>query len=360
MKDLLREGIEDIIPYPPGKPIEELQRELNLTGIIKLASNENPLGPSPMAVKAIRENLVKLNRYPDDNCYYLKQKMAGKFRIPEGNIILGSGSNELLRLIAHSFLSPGQEAIIPFPTFLVYEKIVQAFGGKIINTPLENLRVDLSAVIDSISENTKLIFINNPNNPTGKALKTEEISRFLESVPRNIIVVLDEAYIEFATDPAVESGTRLLESCPLLIVLRTFSKLYGLAGLRIGYGFASEKIIDALNRVRQPFNINYPAQVAASAALEDSGFIERTLSVIKEGLEFFYTNLDRMGIEYVATQTNFLLVKVPLGAEKTYNAMLKKGVIVRSMKAFGLNDYIRVNGGLPEENKRFIEVLEGL
>jgi histidinol-phosphate aminotransferase len=358
MKRLLRKGIEHLTPYPPGKPIEELERELGIGGSIKLASNENPLGPSPKAIRAINENVNKVHRYPDGSCYYLKQKLAEKFGLPMDRIIVGNGSNEIIRLVVHLFLSPDEEVIIPLPTFLLYEKVVGSFAGKVVTVPLSNFSIDLPAILKAVSSKTKLIFISNPNNPTGKALKKEEISRFLQSLPPDVVVVLDEAYIEFVTDPNVASTVAFLGTYPLLVVLRTFSKAYGLAGLRIGYGFASEMITNGMNLVRQPFSANYLAQVGALAALDDDEFVEKTRTVTRDGLAFLYSELDRIGLEYVTTQTNFFLIKTPLGAGETYRRMLEEGVIVRSMESFGLREYIRINVGLPEENKRFIKTLE--
>jgi len=358
MKTLMRKGIEDLTPYPPGKPIEELERELGIVGSIKLASNENPLGPSPKAIRAISENLKGIHRYPDGNCYYLRQKLAKKFGLPMGSIIVGNGSDELIKLVVHVFLSPDEEVIIPVPTFLLYEKVVGSFAGKIVTVPLSNFSIDLHAILKAVSSRTKMIFISNPNNPTGKALKRKDISRFLRSLPSHVVVVLDEAYIEFAAHPDTASAVALLDSYHLLVVLRTFSKLYGLAGLRIGYGFASEMVTNAMNLVRQPFSVNYLAQVGALAALDDDEFIEKTRTLTRDGLEFLYSQLDRIGVEYVATQTNFFLIKAPLGAGETYRRMLEEGVIVRSMESFGLEEYIRISVGLPEENKRFINTLE--
>ena len=358
MKRLMRECIENLTPYPPGKPIKELERESGIVGSIKLASNENPLGPSPKAIKAIKENLQNIHRYPDGSCYYLRQKLAKKFGLPMNKIILGNGSNEIIKLVVHTFLSPDEEVILPPPTFLLYEKVVQSYAGKIVTVPLSNFSIDLTAIITAVSYRTKIIFINNPNNPTGKALNKDKISQFLHSLPSDVIVVLDEAYIEFATDPNIASALELLESYPLLVVLRTFSKAYGLAGLRIGYGFASEMIINGMNLVRQPFNVNYLAQAGALAALDDDEFVEKTLILIRDGLEFLYSQLDRIGLEYIPTQTNFFLIKTPLGAQETYKRMLSEGVIVRSMESFGLNDYIRINVGLSEENERFIKTLK--
>lgn len=358
MKKLIREGIEKLVPYPPGKPIEELERELGITGAIKLASNENPIGPSPMAVQAILENVHRLNRYPDGSGYYLKAKLSDIFGLPQEQIIISNGSNELIELIIRTFFSPEEEAIQAFPTFLVYEKIVTGAGGKIISVPLSNFRIDLKAILGAITPKTKIILINNPNNPTGSALSKRELIDFLKSIPRDVVAVLDEAYIEFVSDQEVANGIDLLEHFPQLVVLRTFSKLYGLAGLRIGYGFASKEIIDYMNRVRQPFNVNTLAQSAAMAALDDTEFVSSTIKVIRDGLAYLFDELEGLGLEYVETQANFFLIKVPAGASRIAELMLKEGVIVRSMESFGLKDHIRINVGLPEENKRFINTLK--
>ncbi len=358
MKKAMRKFIGNLTPYPPGKPIEELERELGITGSIKLASNENPLGPSPKAVSAIRKNLNNIHRYPDGSCYYLRQKLATKFGLPMEKIIVGNGSNEIIKLIAHLFLSRDEEVVIPVPTFLLYEKVVKSFDAKIVAVSLSNFSIDLSAVFEKVSRKTKIVFLSNPNNPTGKALKKEEIVNFLRSLPPGVIVILDEAYIEFATAPDVASSIELLDLYPGLVILRTFSKAYGLAGLRIGYGFASEMIINGMNLIRQPFNVNSLAQVAALAALDDQDFLDKTFAIIKDGLAFLYSQLDLMDIEYIKTQTNFFLIKTPLGAQETYQRMLKEGVIVRSMDSFGLKDYIRLNVGRPEENERFIKSLK--
>lgn len=358
MRRLTRQSIEDLVPYPPGKPIEELERELGISGSIKLASNENPIGPSPLAVQAILDRVQSLNRYPDGSCYYLKSRLSDTFDRPRRQIIIGNGSNELIELIVRTFLEPGEEVIQAFPTFLVYQKIVSGAGGSMISVPLSDFRVDLEAMVAAITPRTKMIIINNPNNPTGTALQAHEMQDFLQRVSRDIVVVLDEAYIEFASEESVANGLCLAACYPLLIVLRTFSKLYGLAGLRIGYGFASELVVDYMNRVRQPFNANTLAQAAATAALDDKEFVSRTLATVKEGLAYLYRELDNLGLQYVPTQTNFFLIKVPMGGDRLYRRMLSEGVIVRSMVSFGFPDYIRINVGLPEENKRFISTLK--
>jgi len=357
MKKLAREGVENLVPYPPGKPIEELERELGITGSIKLASNENPLGPSPLATQAITDRLDALHRYPDGSGFYLKSKLSKKYSIPPDQIILGNGSNELIELVIRTFLSTEENVIQAFPTFLVYEKIVKGAGGQMISVPLSNFKIDLDEISKAITSKTKMVFINNPNNPTGSVLSEEQMTCFLEDIPEDIVVILDEAYIEFVSDPAVANGLKLLEKRPLLVVLRTFSKLYGLAGLRIGYGFGSREVIDYMNRVRQPFNANTLAQTAANAALDDMAFVSQTLKLVREGLDYLYNGIQDMGLKCIPTQANFFLIKVPLGGKKTYELMLREGVIVRSMDSYGLPEYIRINVGLPKENERFIKTL---
>jgi len=360
MKKLVRQEIEDMVPYPPGKPIEELERELGISGSIKLASNENPLGPSPNAVSAILNEVSSLNRYPDGSGFYLKSKLSKKYGLPPEQIILGNGSNELIELIIRTFLSPGEQVIQPFPTFLVYEKVVLGAGCEIHSIPLSNFNIDLNAILRAITSKTKLIFLNNPNNPTGLAITKHDMAEFLRSVPDDILVLLDEAYIEFVSDEGLANGLQLLNEFPMLIVCRTFSKLYGLAGLRVGYGFSSETLIDYMNRVRQPFNVNSLAQVAATAALDDQAFINKTMLLVKEGLAYLYENLDQMGLEYIPTQTNFFLIKIPQDGRKIYQLMQKKGLIIRSMDNYGLPDYIRINVGLQEENERFLNALKSV
>ena len=358
MTRLIHPGIEDLVPYPPGKPIEELERELGIQGSIKLASNENPLGPSPMAVAAIREKLGLLHRYPDGSGYYLKSKLSETFSLPLERILLGNGSNELLELIVRTFLEPGDEAVQPFPTFLVYEKIVKGAGGTMVYVPLTDFGLDLHAMRKAITPRTKILFVNNPNNPTGTILHTRAVRDFIKTIPENVIVVMDEAYREFVTDPDFADGIQFLDAHPGIIILRTFSKLYGLAGLRIGYGFASEKLADYVNRVRQPFNANALAQAGATAALDDRTFVDQTLKTVREGLHYLQQELARMNLSFLPTQTNFFLIKVPSGGRDIYEKLLRQGVIVRAMDSYNLPEYIRINVGLPEENERFIRTLQ--
>jgi histidinol-phosphate aminotransferase len=323
-----------------------------------LASNENPLGPSPLAVKAIKRELSRLNRYPDGSGYYLKSRLSEFLGLPKEQIIIGNGSNELIELVIRTFVQREDHVIQAFPTFLVYEKVVTASGAELISIPLKNFRLDLDSILKAVNDRSKVIFINNPNNPTGSALLKHEVEKFLRALPQDVLVVLDEAYIDFVFDPEVANGRELLDIFPRILVLRTFSKLYGLAGLRVGYGFAGEAMIDYMNRVRQPFNVNTLAQAGARAALDDTDFVNQTQDLVKKGLAYLYQELDKLKLEYLPTHTNFMLIKVKPGGEQVYQQMLKQGVIVRSMDSYGLNEYIRINVGLPEENERFVKVLK--
>ena len=354
----IRKSILDLVPYPPGKPIEELTREYGIKQVIKLASNENPLGPSPLALKAIRRVLPQLHRYPDGSGYYLKQALSQLLGLSPDQILLGNGSNEIIELALKTFMKPGSEVISPVPSFLVYEKAVQALGGKNILVPLKRFTIDLEAILYRISPRTQIIIINNPNNPTGTIIKKKEWERFLSGVPERILILLDEAYIDFVEDRDCPNGLHYINSEKNLIAFRTFSKAYGLAGLRIGYGLARPELTDYINRVRQPFNVNSLAQAAALGALKDQAFYEKTRTLVRAGKKTIEMGLTRMGLSYVPSQANFILIKVPLKAQVVYEALLKKGIIIRSMKSYGLDNYIRVNIGLPEENQRFLRALK--
>lgn len=354
----IKKSILDLIPYPPGKPIEELTREYGVREVIKLASNENPLGPSPQAIQAINEAVSNLHRYPDGSGYYLKQSLGQVLGVQPEQILLGNGSNEIIELALRTFLNPGDEVISPIPSFLVYEKAVQAMGGKNILIPLKRFRIDLGAVLDKITPRTQMIIINNPNNPTGTIVEKKEWERFLKSVPDRIVILLDEAYIDFVDDLSCPMGIDYLNSEKALLVIRTFSKAYGLAGLRIGYGLTRTDLADYINRVRQPFNVNSLALSGALGALQDQDFYQKTLALVRKGKKDLEDGLARMGLKTIPSQTNFILIKVPIKARSVFEAMLKKGVIIRSMNSYGLEEYIRVNVGLPEENKRFLRVLK--
>ena len=350
--------ILSIKPYSPGKPLEELEREYGISDSIKLASNENPLGPSPMAAKAIRCAIEKLNRYPDGSGHDLIKRISEKLGVGPENIVLGNGSDEIIGMLTRVFLRPGDEAILPQPSFLMYDIMVRCAGAAPVYIPLKSLSIDLGGIKDRITPKTRMVFVCNPNNPTGTVVSKKDFGNFLESIPQQVVVVVDEAYIEFVRDENCAGSIDYLDSDRALITLRTFSKAYGLAGLRIGYGVMPEEITGLLNRVRQPFNANLLAQVGACAALKDETFLKKTISLVHEGLDFLYNSLDRLGIKYFPTQANFFLIDVGKDADEVFESMLRQGVIVRSMRSYGYPEYIRVNVGLAEENVRFIKALE--
>ena len=344
-------------PYEPGKPIEELERELGIKGAVKLASNENPLGPSPGAVKAIQEAMVNLHRYPDGAGYELRTHLAGRFGLSMGQTALGNGSDEIIEFLTRGFIRPGQEALAVKPSFLMYSKLVQVAGGVLHEVPLNNFRIDLEAVLAAITPKTRLVFINSPNNPAGTAVSKSELKAFLDQVPKGVLVVLDEAYIDFATDPQVARGDEFLDHPTPVLVMRTFSKSAGLAGLRIGYALGPEEVIRVFDRVRQPFNTSIPAQAGALGALKDEEFFERTRQITIEGLKSLYACFDELGLFYVPTQANFVLLRIGDQAERVNRELLKKGVIIRYMASYGMPEFLRISVGLPQENQRFMDSL---
>jgi histidinol-phosphate aminotransferase len=355
---LISPHLTQLTPYQAGKPLEELERELGLTDAIKLASNENPLGPSPLALAAIRDALGTLHRYPDSHAYYLKEDLARHLGLAPSQLILGNGSDEVLDLLVRALVPSGGEVLSTTHTFLMYGLLTQAVGGFFRPVPLRDMRVDLPALAQAVTPQTRLIILNNPNNPTGTAFRRQEWEDFLAAIPATATVVLDEAYLDFADDPLVPSGLDYLAEDRPLVGLRTFSKAYGLAGLRIGYGFGPSELMDYLNRLRMPFNVNRLAQVAARAALKDTAFLARTREVVLTGKDLLYRELARLGLPFVPSQANFILIRVPRLGKEVYQAMLREGVIIRAMDAYGFPEYIRVNLGLPEENQRFLEALE--
>ncbi len=347
------EYVLGIQPYVPGKPIEELERELGITNSIKLASNENPLGPSPEALKAIAGCLDDLNRYPDGSGYYLKQALSAALLVSDEEVIIGNGSNELLDIAARTFMKAGHEAVMATPSFVVYAMAVQATGCKAVQVPLRNYAHDLDAMAAAITPKTRMIFIANPNNPTGTINRKGEFDRLMERVSDDMLVVLDEAYHEYVTDPEYADSMKYLHSEKNVLILRTFSKIYGLAGMRLGYGIAKKEILTDMNRLREPFNTNSIAQRAAIAALGDKAHVEHSRSVNEEGKKYLYRELDAMGMAYVPTEANFLYMPLDDSALVNDN-LLRLGVIIRPMGPKA----IRVTIGLPEENRRFIEALK--
>jgi histidinol-phosphate aminotransferase len=352
--------IAAIKPYEPGKPLEELEREYGIKDSVKLASNENPLGPSPLAVRAMEKAMGSLHRYPDGSAYELNEKLAGHLKVPRDAIILGNGSDEIIGMLTRALLQPGDEAILPRPSFLMYDITIRSSAATPVYVPLTDLAIDLDKMADAITPKTRLIFVNNPNNPTGTMITRSEFETFLSKVPTGVVVVMDEAYIEFARDERCASGLDYLEAYVPVVTLRTFSKAYGLAGLRVGYGVMPVALQELLNRIRQPFNVSSLAQIAAIHALDDTAFLEKTLRVVHEGLDYLYGELGKMGLPFFPTQANFFLIDVRRNAAEVFEKMLRQGVIVRSMVSYGFPEYIRINAGLPEENARFIQALKAV
>ena len=355
----LNPALEKLPTYQPGRPIEEVARELGLpaTEIIKVASNENPLGPSRLALAAMKKALLQSNLYPDGNAFYLKQKLAGKLGVDTKNLILGNGSNEIIEFIGHALLEPDAEVVVSQYCFAVYPIVTALFGAKLVTVPAKNYGHDLDAMLAAITPRTRVVFVANPNNPTGTLASTEALKRFVQAVPSNVLIALDEAYIEFLAEPhdflpLIRSGER-----PNLLLMRTFSKIYGLAGLRIGYGIGDSEVIAAMEKVRQPFNINAICQAGALAALDDTRHVERTRKTNTRGMKLFAREFRRLKLEFVPSAANFVLVRVGDGA-RVFDEMQKRGVIVRPMGGYTLPEWIRISVGKPKENQRCLDVLK--
>lgn len=353
-----RKDIFRLKAYVPGKPIEEVKRELGLDSIIKLASNENPLGTSPLALAALQEGLNKIHLYPDANAYELKQELALFWQVPAGQIVLGNGSDELLLLLAQTFINPGDEVIHAEQTFSEYESTSTIMGAHSIAIPLKEYHYDLKAILEAISTRTKIIYICNPNNPTGTIVEQEEIELFMQQVPGEILVVFDEAYGEYVDNPAFGSGLQYLREGRNIVLLKTFSKIYGLAGLRIGYAITTPAIAAALDRVREPFNVNFAAQIAAQAALRDIDFVEKSRQLNLQGRDYLYQELEQLGLDYVKTNTNFIFLDTGRDCQLVFRELLQHGVIIRTGDNFGYPTFIRLTIGTMEENRRFIKALQ--
>lgn len=354
----LNPNLKELPTYQPGRPIEEVARELGLPveGIIKVASNENPFGPSPAAMAAMEKALGQLNLYPDGNAFYLKQKLTAHHGVDPANLILGNGSNEIIEFVGHALLGPGTEVVVSQYCFAIYPIVTKMFGAKLVTVPARKYGHDLPAMVKAITPQTRIIFVANPNNPTGTVAPRAELVELINDVPPHVLLVMDEAYIEFLDD--------VVDFLPLirqnltrnLILMRTFSKIYGLAGLRIGYGIAGKELIGALEKIRQPFNINTMAQVAALAALGDTEHVERTRGNNFAGRQHLETELHKLKLTFVPSSANFILVKVGDG-QKVFLALQKQGVIVRPMGGYELPEFIRISIGTPAENARCIDAL---
>jgi histidinol-phosphate aminotransferase len=350
----LNDTVAAITPYEPGKPIEELERELGLKETIKLASNENPLGPSPAAAAAIEGCVPHLHRYPDGYGFELKSALAERWRVDVENVVLGNGSSEILEMAVRLLVPPGGAVVVASPSFSIYEITARAQGGEVRRVPLVDHAVDLDGVLAAVDDATTLVILGNPNNPTGTAFRRRPWEAFLAALPRRVGVVLDEAYAEYATAPDFPEGREYLDETRPLLVVRTFSKAYGLAALRIGYGLAPRGLVDYTNRLRLPFNANGPAQAAALAALADLDHVRRSREVNREGLERLYRFCAEQGLEAVPSEANFVLIKVPRAGEMA-EALLDHGVIVRWTASFGMPEWLRVTVGTAPELARFEE-----
>ena len=349
--------LNDLVSYIPGKPIEDVARELGLepNQIVKLASNENPLGPSPMAVKAMQEALLKAHFYPDGGGYHLRVGIAEKFGVSIENVMLGNGSNEIIEFLGHAFLQPGDNIVTAEHAFVVYKIMAKLFGAGAIEVPDPNLTHDLDAMAAAINDRTKVVYIANPNNPTGTMVAENDLDRFIDRVPENVVVALDEAYYEFLPEPP--DTLKYMRNHRNVIALRTFSKIQGLAGLRIGYGLAHGDLIRLLQKTRQPFNVNSIAQTGALAGLRDDAYQAKTREVVSQGRDFLQSEFRKRNFEYVPSVANFILVNVGQGKE-VFQKLLKRGMIVRAMDEYKLPQWIRVSVGTPEQNRRFLEDLD--
>jgi histidinol-phosphate aminotransferase len=355
----LNPALQNVPVYQPGRPIEEVARELGLSAseIIKLASNENPLGPSPAALAAMQKAIAQLHLYPDGNAFYLKQKLAEKLGITPSNLILGNGSNEIIEFVGHAMLAPGVDVVMSQYCFAVYPIVTRLFGANPIVVPAKNYGHDFTAMLAAITPNTRVMFVANPNNPTGTLATSEEVLKLVEKTPRNVLLVMDEAYIEFLDEPVdllrqIRRGER-----PNLLVMRTFSKIFGLAGLRLGYGIAQPELIAALEKIRQPFNINSIAQAGALAALDDAEHVRRTRTNNAEGLKFISDGLREMKLETIPSAANFILVRVGDG-QRIFEALQNQGVIVRPLGGYQMPEWIRISIGSAQENKRCLAALK--
>ncbi|WP_226688065.1 histidinol-phosphate transaminase [Stutzerimonas stutzeri] len=356
---LAQPGVQKLSPYVPGKPVDELARELNLdpVGIVKLASNENPLGPSPKVLDAIRAELSELTRYPDGNGFALKQRLAERYSVGINQVTLGNGSNDILELVARAYLAPGLNAVFSEHAFAVYPIATQAVGAEGRAVPASNWGHDLDAMVAAVDENTRVVFVANPNNPTGTWFDAAALGEFLAHVPERVLVVLDEAYIEYAEGQELPDGLAFLADYPNLLVSRTFSKAYGLAALRVGYAISSPVIADVLNRVRQPFNVNSFAQAAACAALDDVDYLAASRRLNDAGMRQLEEGFRQLGLDWIPSKGNFIAVDFARDAAPINQALLREGVIVRSVAGYGMPTFLRVSIGTEQENARFLDVL---
>jgi histidinol-phosphate aminotransferase len=357
MKELIRKNVLKMDPYLPGKPIKEVERELGIKNIIKIASNENPFGPSDKVINAIKKGLNTLNRYPEGSGFYLKKALARKLRIKPENIILGNGTDEIIELLAKAFLNPEDNIVVSECAFIRYKMAGDLMGCKVIAVPMKNFTHDLMAMKKAINNKTKMVFIANPNNPTGTYVSKKELADFMRGMPAAVLVVFDEAYYEYVMEKDYPQTLNYVKEGKSVIVMRTFSKIYSLAGLRIGFAVTKPEIIEYLELVRPPFNTNSLAQLAAEASLNDTARLNKCRNMVQEEKKILYRNLENMGITYILSAANFVLMKMPINGRDVFKLLLKEGVIVRSMEEYKFPEYIRVTIGTKEENRKFIRAL---
>lgn len=364
MGPVCRPELDEIKDYKPGTHITKVKAQLNLDEFMKLASNESPYPPFAPAVQAMEAVLGELNRYPDPDCTVLREKLSQRLRVSGERILIGNGSNELARLIAQVTLSPGEEVVMPWPSFIIYPTIAKIMRGVPRRVPLADHRPDLVAMADAVTEKTKVVFICSPNNPTGTAVSREEVRGFLDSIRSDVVVVFDQAYQEFVTDDEAADGLDFLDDTRPVVVLRTFSKIYGLAGCRIGYGVAPDFLVRAVQKVREPFNINSVAQAGAVASLDCQQEVSERRSDILGAKDYLYEQFDELGLDYVPSEANFILVDIGLDSREAYDRLLKRGFIVRTGDIFGYPTWLRITVGTKDECKALIhaiqeEILEG-
>ncbi len=351
--------LKDLPVYVPGRPIEEVAREVGLPAdeIIKIASNENPLGPSPMAMAALQELLPKLHLYPDGNAFYLRKKLADIHGVEPANLVFGNGSNEIIEFVGHAFMRPGVDVIVSQYSFAIYPIMAKLFGANVITVPAKDFGHDLKAMVKAITPNTRVMFVATPNNPTGTLSSKGELAELVNQVPPHVMLVMDEAYIEFLKDPVDFLPLIRRGDFPNIILMRTFSKIFGLAGLRVGYGIGHPEVIAALEKIRQPFNLNLPAQVGAMAALDDIDHVMKTRAMNQAGLAFYELAFHKLNLEFIPSAANFILVKVGDG-QKVFLGLQKLGIITRPMGGYGLGEWLRISVGTGAENQRCLEALK--
>jgi histidinol-phosphate aminotransferase len=354
-----RDFLRNISPYKPGRPIEEVARILNLKGeIIKLASNENPLGPSPLAVKALKKAAAESNLYPDDSCFYLKKKLAGRMGVEPGNIFVGNGSVEILPLITMAYLDPERSAVASQSAFIWFKIAAQIAAGELIEVPMKDHRHDLKAMLKAIKDNTRLVYIANPNNPTGTIVGRAELEDFFKNVPERVLVILDEAYFEYIDDPDYPDSFKCLREGRKIMILRTFSKVYGLAGMRLGYGIAAPEVIAGLSKLRISFNVNRLSQVAGLAALDDHEHVEKSRATNEAGKKYLYEAYRKLGLFFLPTYANFIFVDFGKDSQVIFEALQKKGIITRTIKEYGFPHALRITIGSEGQNRKLIKALE--